>query len=65
VEADSHDEMKGRGINREAVMEQSPTLPLGGYVGYAPGKDAATPLGLRPSGVINLNLIRDFFSLPD
>jgi hypothetical protein len=46
--SDSRDEMKGWGVNREAVTAQSPTLPLGGYVGHALGKYAATPLGLRP-----------------
>lgn len=35
------------GIYREAVNEQSPTLPLSGYVGLATGKDDATPTGLH------------------
>jgi len=36
---------------REAVMTSSPTLPLGGYVGYRCMEDGATPMGLRPIGV--------------
>jgi hypothetical protein len=39
------------GLNkyREAVTTSSPTLPLGGYVGYAAGKDASTPVGVVTS----------------
>ncbi len=32
---------------REAVATSSPTLPLGGYVGYRRMKEDATPSGLR------------------
>ena len=35
------------GGNREAVLTFSPTLPLGGYVGYWHMENDATPSGLR------------------
>ena len=34
-------------LYREAVATSSPTLPLGGYVGYGGMKGDATPSGLR------------------
>jgi hypothetical protein len=36
---------------REAVAAFSPTLPLGGYVGYRRMKEDATPSGLRRIGI--------------
>ena len=36
---------------RKAVAPCSPTLPLGGYVGFTGMKEDATPSGLRHLGI--------------
>jgi hypothetical protein len=38
-------------LYREAVKPSSPTLPLGGYIGYRRPKEEATPSGLRRIGI--------------
>ena len=38
-------------LYREAVATSSPTLPLGGYVGYRTYEEDATPSGLRRIGI--------------
>jgi len=38
-------------LYREAVATSSPTLPLGGYVGYSHAEEGATPSGLRRIGI--------------
>jgi len=38
-------------LYREAVATSSPTLPLGGYVGYQRVKEDTTPSGLRRIGI--------------